>query len=501
MADAGGEEVSRRGSISVYWAAAIALLAYSLACLAGERSVDQTVALPASAHATKIGRAGDTTIADVAEKSVASVVNLSSEKVVRGPVGDPFGPFFGDPLFRHFFDEGFFFPGIPRERRELSLGSGVVVREDGIVLTNHHVVERAEDIRVTLADGREYEAEILGTDPPTDLALLRLEGDTGRLEPLPFGDSDRLRLGDVVLAIGNPFGVGQTVTMGIVSAKGRSNMGIVDYEDFIQTDAAINPGNSGGALIDTEGKLVGINTAIITRSGGYQGIGFAIPSNMARSVMESLLDEGRVVRGWLGVVIQEITSDLAAALGLEGVQGVLVSDVAPDSPAARAGLERGDVILRFDGEPVDRTGQLRNRVAAAGEGAEVKLHVLRDDDELSIAASLGELPTEVVEPPEGAPPAGATPGGLALAPLDETARRHLRVPDHVEGGVVVRRISPRSPALRAGLRRGDVIREVDRQPVHSVAEFRQRYETAGDPVLLLVQRGTSVLFLPLRKAR
>ena len=252
--------------------------------------------------------------------------------------------------------------------RENSLGSGVIVRKSGVILTNNHVIEGASKIRVTLSDGRDFDAEVVGADPKSDIAVIKMLKPPKDLAPIALGDSDSLRLGEMVVAIGNPFGLGHTVTMGIVSAKGRANVGIVDYEDFIQTDAAINPGNSGGALIDLQGRLIGINTAIASRSGGYQGIGFAVPSNMARAVMNSLLKHGRVVRGWLGVAIQPVTKDLQRAMGLKTTKGVLISDVMQDSPAARSGIKRGDVI-ELAGETLRDPVHLRNRVAAAGSGA------------------------------------------------------------------------------------------------------------------------------------
>jgi len=307
---------------------------------------------PAFAQANK---AGETVVlADIAERVVPSVVNISSEKIVRDTGSPPdFGPLFNDPFFRHFFGGPLEPSSRPRARREHSLGSGVIVSDKGVVLTNNHVIENADEIRVGLADGREFEAEIVGRDPDSDLGVLKLKGDVKDLKVLAMGDVNSLRLGDIVLAVGNPFGVGQTLTMGIVSAKGRASVGIVQYEDFIQTDAAINPGNSGGALVNMRGELVGINTAILSRSGGYQGIGFAIPTNMARPIMDGILADGKVKRGWLGVAIQDVTPQLKDALGLTESSGVLISDVAADGPAAKAGLKRGDVIVSLDGQKTD----------------------------------------------------------------------------------------------------------------------------------------------------
>jgi serine protease Do len=387
---------------------------------------------------------------------------------------------------------------MPRERRGQGLGSGVVVRP-GVIVTNNHVVQDADQITVTTHDGREFNAEVAGTDPKSDLAVLRLHGDSSMLKPIQLGDSSRLRLGDVVLAIGNPFGVGQTVTMGIVSAKGRADVGIIDYEDFIQTDAAINPGNSGGALVNMEGKLVGINTAILSRSGGYQGIGFAIPADMARPIIDSLLRHGKVVRGWLGVSIQDIDQDLAKALGLESVTGVLISDVGADTPAAKAGLQRGDVVLEVDGKTVDSTGRLRNLIASAGAAARVRLDILREGKRRSVEVSLGEVPGS---PPEAGPAKGGgraeeptTLDGLTLEGLTARNRSRFQIPATVKSGVVVTGVRFGSPFARAGLRAGDVIVELNRSKVSRVARFKQLWKRSKGKTLLLLSRRGRMLYV------
>ncbi|MFC1610081.1 DegQ family serine endoprotease [Myxococcota bacterium] len=453
------------------------------------------VLLPAPAFAQ--GEA--TAIADIAERSVASVVNIASTKVIH--LEQHMSPFFSDPFFRQFFGGSRLqgpFRQMPAEQRQKSLGSGVIVSKDGTILTNNHVVEKADEIMVTLSDGREFEAKVVGTDPKSDLAIVKLKEAPGDLKPLGFGKSDRLRLGDVVLAIGNPFGVGQTVTMGIVSAKGRSNMGIVDYEDFIQTDAAINPGNSGGALISLEGKLVGINTAILSRSGGYQGIGFAIPSNMVQDIMESLLKHGKVVRGWLGVAIQDIDQHLAEALDLEDTKGVLVSDVTEGSPAEKAGLERSDVILKVNEEAVDSTGRLRNIIASKGADAEVTLDIMRDGKAKQVVASLGELPANLGGTTEIPDDQGVL-GGLKLGTLNPAHRDKYDLPKRLTKGVVVIEVNPDSHAQRAGFHPGDVILEVNRRPVNSIDQVSQSYRAAHHRVLLLVYRNGSTFFLVLQK--
>jgi len=332
---------------------------------------------PAFAYAAE-SQGTSTSIADIAEKAAPSVVNVASSKTVKNAAEH--NPFLDDPFFRRFFGPGGGGPGEQPEQKHMEhgLGSGVVVSRDGFVLTNNHVVDGADEIRVTAADKREYAAKVVGTDAKSDVAVLKLSGDLSGLKPIELGDSSRLRLGDVVLAIGNPFGVGQTITMGIVSAKGRANVGIAAYEDFIQTDAAINPGNSGGALVDMEGHLVGINTAILSRSGGNMGIGFAIPTNMAQPIMKSLIDHGKVVRGWLGVGIQDIDQDLATAMKLGQIRGILISEVSDAGPGMKAGLKSGDVVLSLDGAPMNSTGEFRNAIAAKGSGATVKLDLMRD---------------------------------------------------------------------------------------------------------------------------
>lgn len=436
---------------------------------------------------------GIESVADVAEKAVPSVVNISTTRKVK-PFGGPGAPMFPHPFFRHFFDQ---LPQ-PPEQLQQGLGSGVLVGKEGVVLTNNHVVEGADEVRVTLHDGRELDAEIVGTDPPSDLAVVKIKNPPEGLSALPLGNSDALRLGEVVVAIGNPFGVGQTVTMGIVSAKGRANVGIVDYEDFIQTDAAINPGNSGGALLNLRGELVGINTAILSRTGGYQGIGFAIPSNMASAIFTSLVEEGRVIRGFLGVAIQDLTPELASAMDLSTQEGVLISEVVEGSPAARAGLQPGDVVVKVDGEAVPTAGRLRNRIAALGAGRSVELTVVRDGVQKKLKAELEEKARESAAPEAAETPKGA-PAGVRLQPLTDQIRRQLGLSERIEQGVVVAQVQPGSPAARAGLQPGDVVLSVDRAPVSSPEEFRSRYEKGGGSVLLRVYRGGGAMFLVLEK--
>ncbi|MBN1959915.1 MAG: DegQ family serine endoprotease [Deltaproteobacteria bacterium] len=451
---------------------------------------------PSSAFAKIPGN--EASIADIAEKTVASVVNISSEKVIRNNQGQQFSPFFSDPFFRHFFGQPFNGPQIPQEQRQKSLGSGVIATTDGIVLTNNHVVEQADKIQIGLADGRNFDAEIVGTDPKSDVAVLRLKGELNDLKPAKIGDSAKLRLGDIVLAIGNPFGVGQTVTMGIISAKGRADVGIIDYEDFIQTDAAINPGNSGGALINMQGELIGINTAILSRSGGYQGIGFAIPSNMVKVIMESLIKHGKVVRGWLGVAIQDIDENLAEAMKLKVHSGVLISDVTEKSPARAAGVKRGDVVLKVDGETVDSTGKLRNLISIRGPDKNVKLEILRDSKKIELMVKLAQMPADLggiaeIDQNEG------VLGGLKLGAINDHNKDKYKLPEKLDHGVVVIDVDPNSSAASAGFRPGDVILEINRKEIKSVKEFSNMYKKAKNRILLLVHRRGSTMYLVLSK--
>jgi serine protease Do len=434
---------------------------------------------------TQVG--GGVSIADVAERVLPSVVTVSTTVVQHQQRG--MFPFFG---------------GGPSERQASGIGSGVIVSADGYILTNNHVVAEAKEIKVTVSDKREFDATVVGTDPKSDLAVIKIKGAPAGLRPAEFGDSSKLRLGDVVLAIGNPLGVGQTVTMGIVSAKGRADLGITAYEDFIQTDAAINPGNSGGALIDTEGKLVGINTAILSRSGGYQGIGLAIPSSMAQPIMETLKQSGKVSRGFLGVGIQDVDRDLATALKLSGPNGVLLTEVRSGGPAARAGLARGDVVVKVDGKPVTSTGQFRNLIASSGAKKKVTLEIMRDGKAQSLGVELAEVPddaNEVVGPSGAAPQAtsGGALDGVRLEELTPEHRRTLGLGPEVQRGVVITDLAQGSSAAKAGLRPGDVVLELNRVAVDSLAKFKELYAKAPGDVLLLVQRRGGTVFLVVRK--
>ncbi|MDH4101579.1 MAG: DegQ family serine endoprotease [Nitrospirota bacterium] len=438
----------------------------------------------------------------IAKFATPAVVNISTTKVYRDRQAP--SPFM-DPFFKDFFGEDFFrrFQH-PRQRKEQSLGSGVIVSADGYIVTNNHVVEKADEIRVLLADRREFKGKLVGADPKTDIAVIHI--DDGSLPTLPLGDSERLQVGEYVLAIGNPFALSSTVTMGIVSAVGRANVGVADYEDFIQTDAAINPGNSGGALVNMRGELIGINTAIFSRSGGYQGIGFAVPANMVKSVMESLINKGKVVRGWLGVSIQEISPELAKQFKLKALRGALVADVIAGSPAEKAGIKQGDVITTLNGKEVDDVSQLRNNIARTAVGSRVKLGVLREGKEITIEVTIAELPKDIasrgeVEQPQDEENDMDVLGlsGLQVHALTPEIGQELGIRKG-EKGVVVVEVMQESPAEAAGLRQGDVIQEVNRVRIDGLKSYRDQVKKIknGDTVLLLISRAGSRLFVTIR---
>ena len=442
----------------------------------------------------------DRNFVQVAKAVTPAVVNIATVRSGKTE-GMPNMPF-DDPFFRRFFGDEFFrrFEA-PRERKERSLGSGVIVDAKGLIVTNNHVVNKADDVKVLLSDKREFKAKLIGTDPKTDLAVLKIEAEN--LHTIPWSDSDKLEVGEFVLAVGNPFGLNQTVTMGIVSAVGRASMGIAEYEDFIQTDAAINPGNSGGALVNARGELVGINTAIFSQSGGNMGIGFAVPSNMARSILDQLVEHGKVVRGWLGVSIQEVSPELANQFGLSETKGVLVSDVLDDSPAKKAGLERGDVILEFDGKPADSPTQLRNLVAQTPVGKKVSVKFVREKKSKSVDLT-------IVEQPKALAQAGGDEGGGSTAPSgllsdlevhelngELAARYNL---SSSERGLVIVKVKSGSVAEEAGLKEGDLLLEVNRQVVSNVKTYERAASriSKDQPVLLLIKRQGRTRYVTLK---
>ncbi len=425
--------------------------------------------------------------ASVLQPALPAVVNIHSSKVVK-PRNQM--PFFSDPFFRQFFGNQFGF-GEPAPQREESLGSGVILRPDGLILTNNHVISGASDIRVTLSNKKEYKAKLIGTDPKSDIAVLKI--DATDLPVLPIGDSSKLKVGDIVFAIGEPFGLQGTATMGIVSATGRSGLGIESYEDFIQTDAAINPGNSGGALIDLHGHLVGINTAIETGGGGGNvGIGFAIPINMARAVMDQILTHGKVIRGYLGIYIGNLTPELAKQFGYGGTNGVLVNDVSPNTPGARAGLKRGDIITAVNGEPMNTSNQLQLKISQTPPGTVVHLSVWRDGKTIQIPVTLGTLPENAGlnnNQNNNGQPGEEGLGvmkGVQVETLTPDIANQLNIPSDTRG-VVVESVDPTSNAAAAGIQQGDVIQEVNHKPVNNVQQYRDALSAAGNqPVLLLI---------------
>ncbi len=437
-------------------------------------------------------------LVDLAENVNPTVVTVLTEKVLR--VRQDPTLFFGSP-FQGFFDDFFQRPlpnqGNEREFRQQGLGSGVVVSSDGYILTNNHVIAGADEINVRFIGGETRSAEVVGTDPKTDIAVLKVDADD--LPHIALGDSEKLRVGEMVLAIGSPLSpnLAHSVTSGIVSAKGRSNVGLADYEDFIQTDAAINPGNSGGALINLDGELIGINTAIASRSGGYQGIGFAVPSNMARRVMESLIEHGAVVRGWLGVYIQDIDETLAEAMGIEQNEGALVSDVTDDGPGAKAGIQRGDIVVALDGKKVRSSTQLRNEIAAKSPGSQATLDLLRAGATEQVTVTLGELPVDEVA--ADVSERLEEKFGFTVAPLTSELATEYKL-DRTLDGVVITSVVMSGPAHRTGLREGDLIVEINRSSTKDLEEFNEQVRNlkSGNTFLLRVVRQNRSFYVGFR---
>ena len=427
--------------------------------------------------------------ADLVDKVQPAVVNISTTTTVRVP-GNPFQHFFGQnphAPFGDFFED--FFGAVPdRELKQRSLGTGFIIDKSGLIITNNHVVERADEIKVKLSDNREFKAAVIGRDPKTDLALIKISSPFKKLPVLLLGDSDKIRVGDWVLAIGNPFGLEHTVTKGIISATGRV-IGSGPYDNFLQTDTPINPGNSGGPLINLRGEVVGINTAIVP---GGQGLGFAIPSNMAKAITSQLEKKGQVTRGWLGVSMQKVTPELAASFGRQDAHGALITDVVPQSPAERAGIKTGDIIVTFAGQSVKEVSDLSRLVAEASIDRDVVIKLFREGKEVSLSVRLEEFSEEKISRRSASHP---TELGLELATLDANWRRKLGVGDL--SGLVVVAVAAEGPAAAAGIERGDIIKEVNRRPVKTPDDFhaalRQRAE--GQSLLLLIKRSGSALYL------
>ena len=450
--------------------------------VAEERPMAPTGALPAAGFA------------DVARTVTPAVVNITTsgaEEVSdharpRGKMDDFFGSPFGPRRFGP--------PMEPREHRGGGQGSGVIVTQDGYVLTNNHVIAGAKTVTVTLPDKREFKGRIVGSDPKSDIAVVKIDGT--QLPTVPWGDSSRLQVGEYVLAVGNPFGLNSTVTLGIVSALGRGHMGITQYEDFIQTDAAINPGNSGGALVNTKGELIGINTAIFSQTGGYQGVGFAVSTGMSKPIYESLVKTGKVVRGYLGIGIQDLNHDLAKSFGVKGTNGAVVTDVKEDGPADKAGIKQGDVILSFQGAQIEDAVTLQRAVTRTAVGSKATVKVLRDGQEKEFAVTMAELPDNQQVAKAEAEPSDQPLAGLAVQELDRETAQELGLKGKIQG-VVVTTVDPESDAERAGLMPGDVIREINRKPVTSMKEFDRAASSLkkGQTVLVLINRRGASLYL------
>lgn len=479
------------------------ILASNLGCFSGEEKQETQEASkrsPEEEQNENLVNQISQAFKDASLRVSPSVVSIIAEQEVRvsgnfGFPDDAFRDFFGDEFFRRFFGTP---ERHPQRRTIRSLGSGVIVTEDGYIITNNHVVEKAEKLSVLIGgDNTRYDAELIGSDPPSDVAVIKIDAEG--LKSASFGDSDNISVGQWVIAVGNPFQLMHTVTAGIISARGRSSVGLAEYEDFIQTDASINPGNSGGALSDLNGRVIGINTAIASPTGGNIGIGFAIPANMAREVVDQLISQGEVVRGYMGVWLQDITEELSEALDLESSKGALVSDIVDDGPAAQAGIQRGDVIVKYNGQNIENGTQLKNLVAQTDPGTSVKVVVIRNGEEKELTMKLGERQEEEENTREQSEREGASSQkiGLDVQTLSPNIAQQLGYEN--ESGVVVTSVVSGGPAARAGLQRGDLIKEVDRKPVRTENDFEEavRNLEGGDVVALLVRRDQNTFFATL----
>jgi len=477
------------------WLAGLLALAGVFAGLNGAQDSNPAIALKHDNQPVTRGQLERASFSDVVKRVSPSVVKITTETRPRATAGGRGNmPGMENPLFREFF--GNRNPEM-RQAPQAGLGSGVVISADGYIATNNHVIDGADTVTVAFTDGREMTAKVVGRDPQTDIAVIKVDAED--LPAVTFANTTQVEVGDRVLAIGNPFGIGETVTSGIVSAKGR-RVGILadveGYEDFIQTDAAINPGNSGGALVDVEGRLIGINTAILSRSGGFQGVGLAVPSNMVSHVVDSLVRTGKVVRGYLGVSIQSITPALAQSFGLKNREGALVAEVVAGSPADKAGLESGDVIVGVNGMAISDANNLTLTITAISPGTKLDLSVLRDGEKKELTAVAVERPGSSRASRMGALPGRSDSGvlnGVALEDLDRNARQQLNLPPRLQGALVAR-VEPESAAARAGIRAGDVILEINRRAVSSAEEALELSAAAegGRTLLRLWSRGSTI---------
>jgi serine protease Do len=469
-------------------------LAGAVLVISGVLCASPTLAVEAGGSALQSLQDAFVQVAQAVKPAVVNIATTQKPRQPEGRRGQQVPPQFRGP-FRDFFGEDFFerFFGDQPQRERHSLGSGVIVDKRGYILTNNHVIEQADEIEVRLSDKRKFKATVVGKDSKTDLAVIKVEAD-GELPVARLGDSGKIRIAEWVMAIGNPFGLDQTVTVGVVSAVGRSDVGITTYEDFIQTDASINPGNSGGPLVNLSGEVVGINTAIVASG---QGIGFAIPINMAREIKDRLIAQGKVVRGWLGIGIQELTEELASQFGVKPEEGVLVGNVMKDSPADRGGLKAGDIIQEFNEVKITGVRQLQKEVAGSPINAPAKVKILREKQSLTLTAVLGEQPTEVAAAPGGTAVEPAERYGFSVQDLSPELREQLTLPEAI--GVVVSGVEEGGPAARAGIRPGDIITQVNREPVKNVQEFSRilGQTRRGGNLLLLVQRDGGSRFVVL----
>jgi serine protease Do len=460
-------------------------------------SVNQVAGAPAVAMPAAPAN-GFTEVAKLVTPAVVNITTVMTERIsdnrslpedLRDRMEEFFGKPFGPPRGR-----GQQNPGEPRGPKGGGQGSGVIVSPDGYILTNNHVIDHAREVTVTLPDKREFKGKMVGADPKTDLAVVKIEANN--LPAVAWGDAAKLQVGEYVLAVGNPFGLNSTVTLGIVSALGRGQMGITQYEDFIQTDAAINPGNSGGALVNTKGELVGINTAIFSQTGGYQGVGFAVSTTMSKPIYEALVKTGKVVRGYLGIGIQDLNQDLAKSFGMKDSKGALVSDVKEGSPADEGGLKQGDVITAYQETPVEDAVALQRQVTRTVVGTRIPVRVIRDGHIKELTITIGEQPdtTKIAKAEPGDMESAFA--GIAVQDLDQETAKELGLKGKVRG-VVVTKVEPDSGAEKAGLVPGDVIREINRKPVTSVKDFEKASSDVkkGDSVLLLINRRGAALFL------
>jgi len=469
-------------------------LAGAVLVISGVLCASPTLAVEAGGSALQSLQDAFVQVAQAVKPAVVNIATTQKPRQPEGRRGQQVPPQFRGP-FRDFFGEDFFerFFGDQPQRERHSLGSGVIVDKRGYILTNNHVIEQADEIEVRLSDKRKFKATVVGKDSKTDLAVIKVEAD-GELPVARLGDSGKIRIAEWVMAIGNPFGLDQTVTVGVVSAVGRSDVGITTYEDFIQTDASINPGNSGGPLVNLSGEVVGINTAIVASG---QGIGFAIPINMAREIKDRLIAQGKVVRGWLGIGIQELTEELASQFGVKPEEGVLVGNVMKDSPADRGGLKAGDIIQEFNEVKITGVRQLQKEVAGSPINAPAKVEILREKQSLTLTVVLGEQPTEVAAAPGGTATEPAERYGFSVQDLSPELREQLTLPEAI--GVVVSGVEEGGPAARAGIRPGDIITQVNREPVKNVQGFSRilGQTRRGGNLLLLVQRDGGSRFVVL----